>query len=139
MPSPIGVSVGGSVAGIAWPVASASARRAGARMSRPRVAGPTRSPSTAPASTDDSCSGSPTRISRPSGRTASTRRAMSDSDTIERLVDDDHVVGEPVEPVVAEPGVIRAPAQQTVQRLAPEAEEPVPLLRRDRKASPLPL
>ena len=41
------------------------------------------SPSTAPASTDASCSGSPTRIRRASVRTASTNRAISDSETID--------------------------------------------------------
>ena len=40
-------------------------------------------PSTTPASIEASCPGSPTRISRASGRTASTSRAISDSDTIE--------------------------------------------------------
>ena len=44
---------------------------------------PTMSPSTTPASIEVSCPGSPTRISRASGRTASTSRAISDSDTIE--------------------------------------------------------
>ena len=44
---------------------------------------PTMSPSTAPASIEVSCPGSPTRISRASGRTASTSRAISDSETIE--------------------------------------------------------
>ena len=48
-----------------------------------RAAGPTMSPRTAPASTEASCSGSPTRIRRASGRTASTSRAISDSDTID--------------------------------------------------------
>ena len=43
----------------------------------------TMSPSTTPASIDASCPGSPTRIRRASGRTASTSRAISDSDTIE--------------------------------------------------------
>ena len=47
------------------------------------AAGPTMSPSTAPASIDVSCPGSPTRISRASGRTASASRAISDSATIE--------------------------------------------------------
>ena len=41
------------------------------------------SPSTAPASIEASCPGSPTRISRASRRTASTSRAISESDTIE--------------------------------------------------------
>ena len=65
------------------PVTSRQAFRASASMQRPCGAGPTMSPSTAPASTEASCSGSPTRISRASGRTASTSRAMSESDTIE--------------------------------------------------------
>ena len=48
-----------------------------------RAPGPTMSPSTAPASIEVSCPGSPTRTSRASGRTASTSRAISDSETIE--------------------------------------------------------
>ena len=47
------------------------------------MTGPTTSASTAPASTETSCSGSPTRTSRASGRTASTNRAMSESETID--------------------------------------------------------
>ena len=43
----------------------------------------TRSPSTAPASTEASWSGSPTRTRRASGRTASSRRAIIGSDTID--------------------------------------------------------
>ena len=58
--------------------------------------GPTMSPRTAPASTDASCSGSPTRISRASGRTASTSRAIMRERHHGGLVDDDHVVGQRV-------------------------------------------
>ena len=43
----------------------------------------TRSPSTAPASIEASWSGSPTRTSRASGRTASSSRAISGSETID--------------------------------------------------------
>ena len=74
---------GGSVAGTGAPVAAARAARAAGRIRSPRVAGPTMSPSTAPASIEVSCPGSPTRISRASGRTASTSRAISDSETID--------------------------------------------------------
>ncbi len=48
-----------------------------------RAAGPTMSPRTAPASTDASCSGSPTRITRASSRTASSRRAIMESETMD--------------------------------------------------------
>ena len=73
------------------------------------------SPSTAPASTEASCSGSPRKIRRPSNRTASTRRAINHSDSMERLVDDHHVVGEGVAAVMAEPtGVVGPGTQQPV-------------------------
>ena len=58
---------------------SARRRPGGSR----RVSPPTRSASTAPASTEASWSGSPTSTSRQSARTASTRRAIIVSDTIE--------------------------------------------------------
>ena len=61
-----------------WDVDSA-AMRVSAREPRPS----TRSASTAPASTEVSWSGSPTRISRLSGRTASSSRAIIVSETIE--------------------------------------------------------
>ena len=82
MPSPIGAGPA-TLGGIGCAVTAASSFRADWLMQMPREAGPTMSPSTAPASTEASCSGSPTRIRRASGRTASTRRAMSDSETIE--------------------------------------------------------
>ena len=83
MPSPTAAAPGGSVPATADPVASASAARAPALMRGASAAGPTMSPRTAPASIDVSCPGSPTRISRASGRTASASRAISDSATIE--------------------------------------------------------
>ena len=57
------------------------------------------------------------------GRTASTSRAMSESETIERLVDDHDVVGQPLAAVVAEAAVAAwAPAEEPVERrgLQPE-------------------
>ena len=63
------------------------------------------SPSTAPASIDVSCPGSPTRMSRASGRTASTSRAISESETIDVSSTIDDVVREPVAAVVAEAAV----------------------------------
>ena len=46
-----------------------------------------------------------------------------------RLVHDDHVVGQPVEPVVPEPAAgPRPPAQQPVQRRGGQRAEPVPVL-----------
>ena len=83
MPSPTAAPAGGSAAATGVPVASASARAPARVMRSPSAAGPTMSPSTAPASIEASWPGSPTRISRASGRTASTSRAISDSDTIE--------------------------------------------------------
>jgi hypothetical protein len=47
------------------------------------AAGPTMSPRTAPASTEASWSGSPTRIRRASAPTASTRLAIIEVDTID--------------------------------------------------------
>ena len=49
----------------------------------PSSAGPTMSPRTAPASIEVSCPGSPTRMSRACGRTASSNRAIWESETIE--------------------------------------------------------
>ena len=57
--------------------------RAAAPMRNAVPAGPTTSPRTAPASTEASCSGSPTRMSRASGRTASSSRAIKESATID--------------------------------------------------------
>ena len=83
MPSPTGTSAGGAVPSTAVPVASSTAARTLALMRGPSAAGPTMSPSTAPASIEVSWPGSPTRISLASRRTASVRRAISDSETIE--------------------------------------------------------
>ncbi len=69
--------------GMVCPVTSPSRLRASASMQSPSAAGPTISPNTAPASTEASCSGSPTRISRAAGRTASATRAIIESDTID--------------------------------------------------------
>ena len=82
MPSPT-AAAGSAAPGTASPVARASSARAGARIRGPSAAGPTMSPRTAPASIDVSCPGSPTRISRASGRTASTSRPIIESETIE--------------------------------------------------------
>ena len=64
-----------------------STRRTGAASSAPRAwyasSPSTRSASTAPASTDANWSGSPTRINRASGRTASSSRAIIVNDTID--------------------------------------------------------
>ena len=72
-----------SPAGTGSPVTSASSWPAGDSMAGPSAAGPTMSPRTAPASTEASCSGSPTRSSRASLRTASNSRAINDSETME--------------------------------------------------------
>ena len=72
-----------TLGGTGWPVTAASSSRADSLMQMPSEAGPTMSPSTAPASTEASCSGSPTRMRRASGRTASTSRAIIESETIE--------------------------------------------------------
>ena len=74
---------GARVPSTAEPVASSTAARTAALMRGASAAGPTMSPSTAPASIEVSWPGSPTRISRASRRTASVRRAISESDTIE--------------------------------------------------------
>ena len=66
------------------------------------AAGPTTSPSTAPASMLASWYGSPTSTSRASGRTASSSRAISGQRDHRRLVDHDDVGRERVVAVVAE-------------------------------------
>ena len=53
------------------------------RILAPARAGPTTSPRTAPASTETSCSGSPTSTRRASSRSASSSRAISDSEIID--------------------------------------------------------
>ena len=91
MPSPIATSVDGEavrplVGGGLRPPSTRRLRQrslTAALMRGASAAGPTMSPSTAPASIEVSWPGSPTRISRASRRTASVRRAMSDSETIE--------------------------------------------------------
>ena len=80
-PSPIAAFV--STASTGPPVASSSALRAAGRILAPVRAGPTTSPRTAPASTETSCSGSPTSTRRASSRSASSSRAMSDSEIID--------------------------------------------------------
>ena len=81
MPSPTGTSA--ALTPTVEPVASSTAARATALMRGPSAAGPTMSPSTAPASIEVSWPGSPTRISRASRRTASVSLAISESETIE--------------------------------------------------------
>ena len=83
MPSPTGTSPAGALPSTVDPVASSTAALTATLMRGCSAAGPTMSPSTAPASIEVSWPGSPTRISRASGRTASTSRAISDSDTID--------------------------------------------------------
>ena len=83
MPSPIVVPGGGSPAGTSSQVTSASRLRTRSPMRSWPLARPTMSPRTAPASTDVSCPGLPTRISRASGRMASRSRPMSESETID--------------------------------------------------------
>ena len=85
MPSPIAAAGGG---GGIFVVDGTPGRRfqggaGGGRIMRRSAAGPTMSPSTAPASTEASCCGSPTRMRRASGRTASASFAICDSETIE--------------------------------------------------------
>ena len=100
-------------------------RRRGRRASS-SPAGPTMSPSTAPASTEASWSGSPTRISRASAPTASTRLGHHRRRHHRRLVDDDDVVRQPVAPVVAEAAAgAGPPAEQAVERDARQAEQPL--------------
>ena len=75
------------------------------------------SPSTAPASIEASCPGSPTSTSRASGRSASTSLRHQRQRHHRGLVDDHDVVGEAVAAVVAEAAVAaRPPAEQPVQR-----------------------
>ena len=94
------------------------------------------SPSTAPASIEASCPGSPTRISRASGRTASTSRAIMRQRHHRGLVDDHHVVRQPVAAVVAEAAVrVGPPAEQPVQRR--RALEQLARCRVERRASRL--
>ncbi len=96
-------------------------------MQRPRDAGPTMSPSTAPASTEASCSGSPTRIRRASGRTASTRRAMSESDTIEVSSTTTTSKGSRFRRLWRKRRpVARVEAEEAVQGLAREGPQPLP-------------
>ena len=84
MPSPTGhVERPAPLPSTAEPVASSTAALTAALMRGRSAAGPTMSPSTAPASIEVSWPGSPTRISRASRRTASVSRAISDSETIE--------------------------------------------------------
>ena len=86
MPSPMAATVSPrppAPPGTACPVTSANSARAASLMHNRRAAGPTMSPNTAPASTEANCSGSPTRMRRASGRTASTRRAIRDRGTID--------------------------------------------------------
>ena len=81
MPSPT-AEVAGSPS-TAEPVARARESRVVALIWGRSAAGPTMSPSTAPASIEVSWPGSPTRISLASRRTASVRRAIRESETIE--------------------------------------------------------
>ena len=77
-----------------------------AAMHGARAAGPTMSPSTAPASTEASCSGSPTRMQAGVG----ADRLQEPGHQRERhhggLVDHDDVMGQAVEPMVAEAGPV---------------------------------
>ena len=128
MPSPIATPAGGSVAGTVCRATSARRERAGSRMRSASAAGPTRSPSTAPASTEASCFGSPTRISRASRRTASSRRAVIESDTIEVSSTIDDVVRQLVAAIVPEAvGAAGAPAEQPVEGRRPRLEQSRPL------------
>ena len=83
MPSPTATSDAGATPSTGEPVASSTAVRTLGLMRGPVAAGPTMSPSTAPASIEVSWPGSPTRISRASRRTASVSRAISESETID--------------------------------------------------------
>ena len=97
---------------------------------RPSVSRSTRSPSTAPASTDASWSGSPTSTSRVDGRSASSSRAIIVSDTIELSSTTTTSYRQPVGAVVAEPAArLGPPAQQPVQRRRRQVAQPRPVLR----------
>ena len=84
MPSPTATSDAGATPSTGEPGrllhGGAHARRS---CADPSAAGPTMSPSTAPASIEVSWPGSPTRMSRASRRTASVSRAISESETID--------------------------------------------------------
>ena len=117
MPSPIATPAGGSAARPSCRVDLGEAARAAALMRGPSAAGPTMSPSTAPASTEASWPGSPTRISRASRRTASVSRAISESDTIEVSSTITTSCGRWFAAVVAEAAVVAGPpAEQPVER-----------------------
>ncbi len=84
------------------------------------------SPSTAPASTDASCSGSPTIISQRVGAQRLQQPGHHGQRDHGGLVDDDHVVAERVRPVVPEPGAVTAGApEEPVQRRPAERKEPL--------------
>ena len=83
IPSPIVTPGAGSAASTATPHAASSERRACAPITIRSAAGPTMSPSTAPASIEASWAGSPTSTSRACGLSASSSLAISDSDTID--------------------------------------------------------
>ena len=86
---------------------------------RSRAAGPTMSPSTAPASTEASWSGSPTRIRRASVADGGDELGHHRRRDHRRLVDDDHVVGQPVAGVVAEAAAV--PGRQPSSRCSVDA------------------
>ena len=123
MPSPIATPAGGSVAGTVCRATSASRDRAGSRISNSSAAGPTTSPSTAPASMEASCFGSPRRISRASLRTASSKRAMIESETIEVSSTTTTSCGKLIAAMVPETiGAAGAAAEQPVQGRRPRLE-----------------
>ena len=85
-----------SPAGTGCPVTSASSWRAAGGM-RGRRRGPTMSPRTAPASTEASCSGSPTRSSAGVGPDGLEQAGHQGERDHGGLVDDDDVVRQPVQ------------------------------------------
>ena len=86
---------------------------------------PTRSASTAPASTEASWSGSPTSTSRASGRTASSSRAISVSETIEVSSTTTTSYGSRlVRSCRNRAAAVGPPAEQPVERRGLEAVEP---------------
>ena len=118
------------------PVASSTAALTAALMRGCSAAGPTMSPSTAPASTEVSWPGSPTRTSRASRPDGLGEPRHQRQRHHRGLVDDHDVVGQPVAAVVAEAAVgAGLPAEQAVERRGLELEQPRADRRRRRRAA----